>query len=421
MELTIQKKIVLGLQHTIAMFGATILVPLITGLNPSVALLAAGIGTLLFHLVTKQMVPVFLGSSFAFIPAILLAVDKGYSWDAIGAGIIGAAVIYIAMSIIVTFVGHEVITRIFPPIVTGPVIVVIGITLAPVAISMAEGAWWLALITLGAAIVAAIFFRGLFQMLPILTAAIVGFVVGAIFYEGFTWDLVSQASWVGLPDFYWGLGDIQWGAIVIIAPIAFVTMIEHVGDIVANGGVVGKNFLDEPGLNRTLLGDGIATAVAGLIGGPPNTTYSENTGVLAITKVYDPFILRIGAVFAIALGLVPKLAALLRTVPVPVLGGLSIILFGMIASVGLRTLVENNVDFKKGRNMLVVGLILVFGLGISGLATPLKIGDVQISGLALAAVIGVVANLILPADRVEVGPALSSDAYEQADSDSQES
>ncbi|MGB5656596.1 MAG: uracil-xanthine permease family protein, partial [Acidimicrobiia bacterium] len=364
MELTIQKKVVLGLQHTIAMFGATVLVPLLTGLDPSVALLAAGIGTLLFHLVTKQMVPVFLGSSFAFIPAILLAVEDGYSWQAIGAGIIGAAVIYLVMSIIVTFVGHAVITRIFPPIVTGPVIIVIGMTLAPVALGMAEGAWWLAIVTLVAAVIAAIFFRGLFQMLPILTGAIVGFIAGAIFLEGFTWDLVGEAAWFGLPDFTWGLGDIQWGAIAIIAPIAFVTMIEHVGDIVANGGVVGRNFLDEPGLNRTLLGDGIATGVAGLIGGPPNTTYSENTGVLAITKVYDPFILRIGALFAIALALIPKLAALLRTVPTPVLGGLSIILFGMIASVGLRTLVENHVDFKKGRNMLVVGLILVFGLGI---------------------------------------------------------
>lgn len=399
------------------MFGATVLVPLLTGLNPSVALLAAGIGTLFFHLVTKQMVPVFLGSSFAFIPAILLAVDKGYSWEAIGFGIIAAAVIYIAMSIIVTFVGHEVITRIFPPIVTGPVIVVIGITLAPVAIGMAEGAWWLALITLGAAIVVAIFFRGLFQMLPILTGAIVGFIVGAIFYEGFTWDLVSQASWVGLPEFTWGLGDIQWGEIVIIAPIAFATMIEHVGDIVANGSVVGKNFLDEPGLKRTLPGDGIATAVAGLIGGPPNTTYSENTGVLAITKVYDPFIIRIGAVFAIALALIPKLAALLRTVPVPVLGGLSIILFGMIASVGLRTLVEAHVDFKKGRNMLVVGLILVFGLGISGLSTSLAIGDVQNSGLALAAVIGVVANLIIPTDVQEVAPVLAPYAKVKSEED----
>lgn len=409
MELTLQKKTVLGLQHTIAMFGATVLVPLITGLNPSVALVAAGVGTLLFHLVTKQMVPVFLGSSFAFIPPILIGVERGYSWAAIGAGIVGAAVIYISMSILVTFVGHDIVKRIFPPIVTGPVITVIGITLAPVAISQAEGAWWLAILTLGATIIAAIFFRGLFQMLPILTGAIVGYVAGALFYSEFSFDAVREADWLGWPEFTWGLGDISWAPIALIAPIAFVTMIEHVGDILANGRVVGKNFFDEPGLNRTLLGDGIATMFAGLVGGPPNTTYSENTGVLAVTKVYDPFIIRIGAVFAIFLGLIPKLSAILRTVPVPVLGGLSVVLFGMIASVGLRTLVEGQVDFKKSRNMIVVGLILVFGLGVSGLSSPLAIGDVEISGLALAAVIGVVVNLILPMDTEEVEVAMPSE------------
>ena len=409
MELTLQKKTVLGLQHTIAMFGATVLVPLITGLNPSVALVAAGVGTLLFHLVTKQMVPVFLGSSFAFIPPILIGVERGYSWAAIGAGIVGAAVIYISMSILVTFVGHDIVKRIFPPIVTGPVITVIGITLAPVAISQAEGAWWLAILTLGATIIAAIFFRGLFQMLPILTGAIVGYVAGALFYSEFSFDAVREADWLGWPEFTWGLGDISWAPIALIAPIAFVTMIEHVGDILANGRVVGKDFFDEPGLNRTLLGDGIATMFAGLVGGPPNTTYSENTGVLAVTKVYDPFIIRIGAVFAIFLGLIPKLSAILRTVPVPVLGGLSVVLFGMIASVGLRTLVEGQVDFKKSRNMIVVGLILVFGLGVSGLSSPLAIGDVEISGLALAAVIGVVVNLILPMDTEEVEVAMPSE------------
>ena len=401
MELTMQKKVVLGIQHTVAMFGATVLVPLLTGLNPSVALLAAGVGTLLFHLVTKQMVPVFLGSSFAFIPPIVLSVERGYSWASIGAGIIGAAVLYITMSIIVTFVGSDVIRRIFPPIVTGPVITVIGITLAPVAISMAEGEWWLAIVTLLATLVAAIYFKGLFKMLPILTGAVVGYLSAVIFYSDFSFDAVGEADWIGWPEMTWGLGDVQWAAIALIAPIAFVTMIEHVGDILANGRVVGKDFFDEPGLNRTLLGDGIATLFAGLVGGPPNTTYSENTGVLAVTKVYDPFIIRIGAVVAILLGLIPKLAAILRTVPVPVLGGLSIILFGMIASVGMRTLVEGQVDFKKSRNMIVVGLILVFGLGVSGLSSPLAIGDVAISGLALAAVIGVVANLILPMDTEE--------------------
>ncbi len=409
MELTMQKKVVLGLQHTIAMFGATVLVPLLTGLNPSVALIAAGVGTLLFHLVTKQMVPVFLGSSFAFIPVIVTGVDRGYTWESIGAGIIGAAVIYLAMSVLVTFVGSDVIRRIFPPIVTGPVITVIGITLAPVAISMAEGTWWLALVTLGATIVAAVFFRGLFQMLPILTGAIVGYLSAVLFLDGFTFDAVRDADWIGWPDFTWGLGNIEWAAIALIAPIAFVTMIEHVGDILANGRVVQKDFFKEPGLHRTLLGDGVATLFAGLVGGPPNTTYSENTGVLAVTKVYDPFIIRIGAVFAILLGFIPKLAGILQTVPVPVLGGLSIVLFGMIASVGMRTLVEAQVDFKKGRNMLVVGLILVFGLGVSGLESPITIGDVEISGLALAAVIGVAANLILPMDAEEVAPVTATE------------
>ena len=315
MELTMQKKVVLGLQHTIAMFGATVLVPLLTGLNPSVALIAAGVGTLLFHLVTKQMVPVFLGSSFAFIPVIVTGTERGYSWEAIGAGIIGAAVVYLTMSVIVTFVGSDIIRRIFPPIVTGPVITVIGITLAPVAIGMAEGTWWLALVTLFATIIAAVFFRGLFQMLPILTGAIVGYMSAVLFLDEFSFDAVGNADfspvgdadWIGWPEFTWGLGNIEWAAIALIAPIAFVTMIEHVGDILANGRVVGKDFFDEPGLNRTLLGDGIATMFAGLVGGPPNTTYSENTGVLAVTKVYDPFIIRIGAVFAILLGVYPAI------------------------------------------------------------------------------------------------------------------
>lgn len=415
MEMTIQKKVILGLQHTVAMFGATVLVPLLTGLNPSVALVAAGVGTLLFHLVTKQMVPVFLGSSFAFLPPIFLATERGYSWESIGAGFIGAAALYIAMSIVVTFVGTDVVRRIFPPIVTGPVITVIGITLAPVAISMASGEWWLAIVTLLATVVAAIFFRGLFRMLPILTGALVGYFAAVLFYDGYSFQAFHDASWLGWPAFTWGLGDIQWAAIALIAPIAFVTMIEHVGDILANGRVVGKDFFEEPGLNRTLLGDGIATAFAGLVGGPPNTTYSENTGVLAVTKVYDPMIIRIGAVFAIVLGFIPKLAAILQTVPVPVLGGLSVVLFGMIASVGMRTLVEGQVDFKLGRNMIVVGLILVFGLGMSGLETPLAIGDVEISGLALAAVIGVVANLILPMGEEEELALPEGDSSDAAD------
>lgn len=415
MELTIQKKTVLGLQHVVAMFGATVLVPLLTGLNPSVALFAAGVGTLLFHLVTKRMVPVFLGSSFAFIPAIIIATERGYSWAAIGFGIMAAGVLYMLMSLLVAVVGHKVIQRIFPPIVTGPVIIVIGITLAPVAISMSEGAWWLALITVATVIVAAVFFKGLFRMLPILTGAIVGYVLAIFFFPEFSFQPVLDAAWVGIPEFTWGFGDMQWASVALIAPIAFVTMIEHVGDIMANGNVVGKDFFEEPGLNRTLLGDGIATFFAGMVGGPPNTTYSENTGVLAVTKVYDPLILRIGAGFAIFLALIPKLAALLRTVPVPVLGGLSVVLFGMIAAVGLRTLVTAQVDFSKSRNMIVVGLILVFGLGISGLSNALSIGDVPISGLALAAVVGVIINLVLPISDEDEQIAMPTEAKVEKD------
>lgn len=418
MELTMQKRMVLGLQHTLAMFGATVLVPLITGLNASVALLAAGIGTLLFHLVTKRMVPVFLGSSFAFIAPILTARAEGYSWEAVGAGIIGASVIYIAMSILVTFVGSDIIKRIFPPVVTGPIIVVIGVFLAPVAINDARTEWWLALSALGATVIAAIYFRGLFKMLPILTGFIVGWLL-AVVTGNVDFTEVGEAAWFGFPDFTFGLSEIEWGAIILIAPIAFVTMIEHVGDIIANGRVVEKDFFEEPGLNRTLLGDGVATLFAGLVGGPPNTTYSENTGVLAVTKVYDPAIIRIGAGVAVLLGLLPKLGAVLRTTPQAVLGGLEIVLFGMIAAVGLRTLVEGNVDFKKSRNMIVAGVIVVFGLGVGafeqivtllggveGYESIFRIGDVTISGLALAAVAGVLVNLILPVSDEEEQVAL---------------
>jgi uracil permease len=394
-ELTAEKKVVLGAQHTVAMFGATILVPLLTGLNPGVALFSAGLGTLIFHLLTKRMVPVFLGSSFAFIPPIVAATKAGYSWAAIGAGIIGAGVLYVIMSILIRFVGSERIRQLFPPVVTGPVIAVIGITLAPTALSMASSNWWLAIATLGGAIVAAVWFRGLFKMLPILFGLVFGYVVaivaGAVDFSG-----LKEYAIIGLPDFTWGWQDVQWGAIALIAPVAFVTMVEHVGDILTNGGVVGKDFFKEPGLNRTMLGDGVATMLAGLVGGPANTTYSENTGVLAVTGVYDPAILRIGAAFAMVLGFVPWFSGLLQTVPKAVLGGLSILLFGMIASIGMRTLADAQVDFTHSRNLIVVALILVLGLGVTGLENGIVWGGVQISGLALAAVVGVIANLVLP-------------------------
>ena len=406
-ELTPQKKTVLGLQHMVAMFGATILVPLITGLNPSVALISAGVGTLLFHVVTGFGVPVFLGSSFAFIPPILLAQTKGYDFASIGGGIMAAGVVYLIVAGIVWVLpnGSQQIRALFPPIVTGPVITVIGLTLAPIALGQASGlagsdrvmeegtAWLIAVVTLLAVIAAAIYFKGLFKMLPILTGFIVGYAFAMIIGE-VNYDNLSSADWFAWPDFT--LGNFDWNVIWIVAPVAFVTMIEHVGDILTNGRVVGKDFFDEPGLNRTLMGDGLATLFAGFIGGPANTTYSENTGVLAVTKVYDPMVLRIAAGFAILLGFIPKFGGLLQTVPGAVLGGLSIVLFGMIASIGIRVMTDAQVDFKQSRNLIVVALILVFGLGYSGLESPLQIGDVSISGLALAAVVGVVVNLILP-------------------------
>jgi uracil permease len=406
-QMTTERRVVLGFQHTVAMFGATILVPLLTGLDPSVALISAGCGTLLFHLVTKMMVPVFLGSSFAFIPPIIAAAEGGASYGEIGIGVVAAGAVYLIMAGLVAAFGPQFIIDLFPPIVTGPVIAVIGITLAPVAISQSEGHWWIAIVTCAAVIVSAIFFKGLFKMLPILTGFIVGFLFAWLvhafgWFDEFSFQALKDADWAAWPDFVTADLGFDWDVILLIAPVAFVTMIEHVGDILANGRVVGKDFFDEPGVHRTLTGDGIATAFAGLIGGPPNTTYSENTGVLAVTRVYDPMVLRIGALFAIGLGFIPKFGGLLRSVPVPVLGGLSIVLFGMIAAVGLRTLVEGRVDFTKARNMIIAALILVLGLGVSGLESlpAITFGDttISISGLALGAVVGVIANKVLPKD-----------------------
>ncbi|WP_457633074.1 uracil-xanthine permease family protein [Oceanithermus desulfurans] len=400
MERHAPNKWILGLQHTVAMFGATVLVPLLTGLDPSVALVSAGAGTLLFHLITGGQVPVFLGSSFAFIAPMVAAGKAGFSVAAIGGGIAAAGLIYGLMALVVTAIGSERVRRVFPPVVTGPVIVVIGLTLAPVAIDMATKGWLLAIVTLAAAIVAAVFFHGLFKMLPILVGVGVGYVV-ALFTGAVDLTPVREAAWVGLPAFTWA--RFEPGAVFLIAPVAFVTVMEHIGDILTNGRVVGRDFFKKPGLHRTLLGDGAATALAGLIGGPANTTYSENTGVLAVTKVYDPAILRIAAVFAILLGFSPKLAALLQTLPVGVLGGISILLFGMIASVGIRTLSEAQIDFTHSRNMIVVALILVLGLGgaVADLGTITVAGaevPLQASGMALAALVGVVVNLLLPVE-----------------------
>lgn len=392
------RHLILGLQHTVAMFGATVLVPLLTGLNPSVALFTAGVGTLLFHLVTGRMVPVFLGSSFAFIAPILAAKEAGFSLSAIGGGIVAAGLVYVLFALLVLLIGSERVRQVFPPVVTGPVIVVIGLTLAPVAVEMASKDWLLAVVTFAGAVVSAVFFRGLFQMVPVLVGVGVGYLV-ALALGRVDLRPLGEAAWFGLPPFT--PAAFEWGAVLLIAPVAFVTMMEHIGDILTNGRVVGKDFFVKPGLHRTLLGDGLATSLAGLLGGPANTTYSENTGVLAVTRVYDPLVLRIAAGFAILLAFIPKLSALLQTLPQGVLGGISMLLFGMIASIGIRTLAEAEIDFTQSRNLIVVSAILVLGLGgavanlgtvqVAGAAVPLKV-----SGMALAALVGVVLNLLLP-------------------------
>ncbi|MPY66968.1 uracil-xanthine permease [Deinococcus sp. SDU3-2] len=395
------RRLVLGLQHSVAMFGATVLVPILVGLSPSVALFGAGVATLLFHLLTRGQVPIFLGSSFAFIAPTALVV-KEFGPAAAGGGLIAAGAMYLLFSGLVRVLGAGRLLQVFPPVVTGPVIIVIGLGLSSVAVDQAKTNWWLALVTLGTSVVASLWGRGLFRMIPILVGVVTGYLVslatGQVSREAL--DAVAAAPLLGLPDFHAPAFD--WRAVAIIAPVAVVTFIEHVGDVIVNGRVVGKNFLEKPGLSRTLFADGVANMSSAALGGPAATTYAENTGVLALTRVYDPRVIQIGAVFAVLFGCSPKLAAVLRSLPQGVLGGVSILLFGMIASVGIRTLAEAKIDFAHSRNLIIVSLILVLGLG--GAAFPVHVGgtSLTLSGMALAALVGIVANLILPAQRSEV-------------------
>lgn len=407
------KKIILGFQHLLAMFGATVLVPILTGLNPSLALLSAGIGTLIFHLTTKLKVPVFLGSSFAFIGAISI-INKSEGIAAVKGGIIAAGFVYLLLSFITLKVGIEKIQSFFPKIVVGPIIIVIGLRLAPVAINMAtldsNGKYSLPIILISLSvlitmIIVSILEKGFFKLVPIIVSIFVGFIVALILQLLNLYHIPNLASlkdsgWFGLPkdamQQLLTLPRFTASSIVAIAPIALVVFVEHIGDITTNGTVVGKNFLVNPGLHRTILGDGFATIMAGFIGGPANTTYAENTGVLAITKVYDPSILRIAAIFAIGLSLFGKFGAFLQVIPAPIMGGVSTILFGMIASIGLRTLLESDLDFSHSKNLIISSVILVFGIGINALPIQFMNSTLEISGLTLAALSGVLLNQLLP-------------------------
>ncbi len=396
-------KYLLGAQHVLAMFGATVLVPFLTGLNPSLALLTAGIGTLIFHFCSKKIVPVFLGSSFAFIGAIQLVLkNQGIAY--VKSGVICAGLVYIIMAGVVLKFGVEKVKSFFPPIVTGPIIMVIGLRLSPVALGMMGYANSTfdkkSLLVSGIVVLSMIIFsvlgKGFFKLVPILISVAIGYLI-SIPMGMVDFTPVITAKWIGLSSD--AMKDLLTApiftieSILAIAPIALVVFIEHIGDITTNGAVVGKDFFKEPGVHRTLLGDGLATALAGLLGGPANTTYGENTGVLAVTKVYDPSILRIAAWYAIGLSIIGKFGAILQTIPVPVMGGVSIILFGMIASVGVRTLIDAQLDFAHSRNLMIAAVIFVFGIAVGDIVLG---SSLSISGLTIAAILGITLNKILP-------------------------
>lgn len=412
---SVGRMVILGIQHVFAMFGATVLVPALTGLNPATALLCAGIGTWIFHLITGFKVPVFLGSSFAFIGCIVAAAQMFSNGAEMGTpaytaalpyatgGIVVAGAVYLVLGLLVKLVGVERVRSFFPPIVTGPTIIIIGMMLAPNAINdivaplpghPSSVNWLITLIVLATLFLVSLYAKGIFKLVPILVGIVVGYIVSALFgIIDFT--PVAKADFFQVPQLFLPKFDMR--SIMLIAPIAIVTFVEHIGDLAASSAVCSKDFLKDPGLHRTLWGDGLATLVAGLLGGPANTTYSENTGVLAATKNYNPTTLRIAATFAIAIAFLGKLGVLLQIMPTPVKGAIAVVLYGMIASVGLRTLVENKVDFSNSRNLLIVAVMMVFGLGASG---ALTIGGVSISGTALAAVLGIVLNKLLP-ERIE--------------------
>lgn len=393
------RRVVLALQHLIAMFGATVLVPVLTGLNPSVALIAAGCGTLIFHLCTKGKVPVFLGSSFAFIP-VIIAVSKMHGGDLSYAqgGIFAAGLIYVLLSVIVKKIGVSTIKRFLPAQVVGPMIIVIGLNLVPTAIDMASKNFVVAGITLGIALCINIFGKGFIKQLSILIAVTIGYIVALNLGLVNTAE-ISKAAFVSIPQFT--LPKFDMASVLIIAPVVLAVLMEHVGDMITNGQVVGQNFIEDPGLNRTLLGDGLATMFSSLIGGPANTTYGENTGVLALTKNYDPSIIRMTAVFAIILGFVSKLGGVLLSIPPCVMGGISIVLFSMISLIGFKTLKNEKVKYNW-KNILVIAVIILLGLGTSyldtymGISIGIPVGKaVKITGLSLAALVGVLLNFVL--------------------------
>ena len=415
-QLGVPKMLLLGLQHMFAMFGATILVPAITGLSISATLLFAGLGTLLFHLITGRKVPAFLGSSFAFLGAYGLVTASGaeipltYS----SFGVACAGLLYLVLALLFKVFGAQKVMRYFPPIVTGPVIIAIGLTLSQSAIDNCGNNWLVALVAILVVIIFNIWGKGMLKIIPILLGVVASYVFSMIVDAPTRATLVenvSQAAWIGLPVKWENTalsifgngfdGGMLVTAVITIIPIALATMVEHIGDICAISSTVEKNFVSDPGLHRTLTGDGLATAIAALFGAPANTTYGENTGVLALSKVYDPRVIRLAAVFAVILSFCPKFAAIIGAMPAATIGGVSLVLYGMISAVGVRNVVENQVDFTKSRNVLIAALILVLSIGIKysaagAITFHVASFTISLSGLAVGAIVGIVMNAVLP-------------------------
>ena len=417
-QLGTPRMVVLGFQHMFAMFGATVTVPLLTGLDISTTLLFAGLGTLLFHCLTKFKVPAFLGSSFAFLGGYAaiapMAEDGTPNKEMLPYACLGVAcagLVYLVVSALVKFVGVNKVMKLFPPVVTGPIIIAIGLGLAPSAVNNCSSNWWLAVIALVLVIFFNIFGKGMIKIIPILLGIVGTYVIAILVgnvggVESFAIDFsgVKEAAWIGFP-IEWGstvFGGVRDGskalsAIIAIMPIAIATMMEHIGDVSAISATCGKNYISDPGLHRTLLGDGLATTMASLFGGPANTTYGENTGVLALSKVYDPRVIRIAAYFAMLFSFCPKFAAIIESIPGSVVGGISFVLYGMISAIGVRNIVEAKVEVSKARNTIIAAVILVVALGLSnGITFTVGGNTITLTALAVASIVGIVLNLIFP-------------------------
>lgn len=434
--LGVPKMLLLGLQHMFAMFGATVLVPILVagyfkdatgepisrGLTVSVTLFCAGMGTLIFHLCAKGKVPAFLGSSFAFLGGFYTVANLNVGkYASMGAnekvayacgGLVVAGILYFALALIIKLVGVNRVMRFLPPVVTGPIIICIGLSLAGSAINNAQTNWFLALVALVVIVIFNIWGKGMFKIIPILMGVVLSYALAVILNAlGVTnpgggaildYQAISTASIIGLPEFQFVKFDLT--AILVMAPIAIASMMEHIGDMSAISATVGENYLADPGLHRTLMGDGLATSLSAMIGGPANTTYGENTGVLELSGVHDPRVIRIAAYFALLLSFVPKFSAVISTMPGSIIGGVSFILYGMISAIGVRNVVENKVDLTKSRNLIIAGVIFVCGLGFSnGLTFTVAGTPITLTALAIAAIAGIVLNAILPGNDYEFG------------------